>query len=866
MQKILVYLILAQFFCSQLYAQVNSPRINIERSRITVGELLEEISEQSAYEFSYNSRLIDTREPISFSANNISLTECLDRLSEKLNIRYRIFDDQIVLTSARRNKRRHLILSGFLSDRTSGESLIGATVHALGTSFGTFTNEFGYYSLPLEKGNYTIAYSHVGYKRQEQAILLEVSEQQNVSISPVSFDMPEVVIAPPLEDILNKKQLDAMELSPEVLNNMPEFAGESGLVKGLQSLPGLKADGDGSAYFYARGGERDQNLIIVDDAPIYNPSHLFGFYSMVIPDFTKSIRVYKGDMPASMGDRLSSIISIRTREGNLNKFHFSGAITPFVSRYSIETPIRKKKSSIFLTTRQSNFDWIYQRNNPQLKVKFQDFHLKWNRRLNDKNRLYFTTISSSDISQNFSNEIGSRIGVFRNNFAATFRWNHLYNAKLFSNIIINSGTYSNRLLIDPNTWKSELGMLGFKIDFTHYKRQNFTEKFGMELQGYFTNPGSLSLDSSLSIIPNLNPNYSRKNVLYYQGDWKIKKKWRLQAGVRLINFARGGPDVYYNFDQNYRVEDTVAHGRGIYNRYVNLDPRLSVRYQVDESSQLKLSFGNYHQYLQLISNSISPFTSLEIWAPAGPNIFPQSSQQWSLGYLKFFKEARMEISAAAYHKKMRGQVDYEPHATVYLNPLFEGELRFGETRSYGIEFLLKKDFGRLNGWLSYTYSRSFRRTLGINNSLEYPAVQDRPHDFSVFVNYQMSDRILASAYWTTYSGATFSSPTAYLNFNDQPVPIFGERNNDRLPTYNRMDISFRLRLNKDVSRKYQHSLAVSIYNVLGHVNPFIIQFNKIPDGNLSHVVKTNVLSEVPVHPSQFSLGRFLPSVSYRFKL
>ncbi|MCB0853551.1 MAG: TonB-dependent receptor, partial [Bacteroidetes bacterium] len=405
-------------------------------------------------------------------------------------------------------------------------------------------------------------------------------------------------------------------------------------------------------------------------------------------------------------------------------------------------------------------------------------------------------------------------------FASTFRWNHIYNPKLFSNTTIYTGTYGNRLFLTPNYWKSGIGLLGFKMDFTHFSSEKVQSKFGMEVLGYFNDPGTISLDTSIAILPSLKPNYARKTVLYYQGEWAIRERLKLTAGVRVINWANLGPATYYRFDQQHQVKDTVSHGAGIYHFYFHADPRLSLQYRLDESSQLKVSFGRYHQYLQMISNSVSPFTPLEVWLPASPNVEPQVSLQWSLGYLKFFEQAKMEISAAVYHKKMDNQIDYDGHAQTYVNPLLEGELRFGTTRASGFEFLLKKDFGRLNGWMAYNYSRVFRQTEGLNDGKVYRAFQDRPHDFSLFLNYQPKKRVLYSAYWTSYSGSTFTSPIGFLDFNNQTVPVFGERNNDRLPAYHRLDLSVQFNLNKDETQRYQHNLTLSVNNFLAHKNVF----------------------------------------------
>ena len=326
---------------------------------------MKEISRQAEVDFSFNSRILDTKQRISFSVDRVSLEGTLESFCEALNLRYVIIDGQVVLNLARRappEDHELFTLSGFLADSESGENLIGTTVYVKGTTTGTYTNDFGFYSLSLKPGQHTIIYSHIGYNRQEANLEISSPMKVDFRLQPKSIELPEVVIKPVQFGLSGKNHLGAMELPPEQLTSMPEFMGESGLVKGIQGLPGIKSQGDGSAYFYARGGERDQNLVIIDDAPIYNPSHLFGFYSMVIPDFTRSISVYKSDMPANIGDRLSSIISIRTKDGNLNKFELNGSVNPFVSRLSFETPLIKKRSAIFVTARQSNFDWIYKRN------------------------------------------------------------------------------------------------------------------------------------------------------------------------------------------------------------------------------------------------------------------------------------------------------------------------------------------------------------------------------------------------------------------------------------------------------------------------------------------------------------------------
>ncbi|MEZ5038422.1 MAG: carboxypeptidase-like regulatory domain-containing protein [Saprospiraceae bacterium] len=863
MRKLVSILFLLQATSLALVAQ----SVSINASSIRIGDILEEITKQTGLHFSYNSQTISVDQQISFSVRNESLEKTLKRLSRKINIAYSLIENQIVLylpEEASIEKEKYFTLSGFITDRASGETLIGATVAIKGTAQGAITNAFGYYSLPLKAGQYTLHYSYVGYEKEEIQLGLNGSEKKDLSLAPTSIDLPDVIVEQSTTKILDKATLEQMVFRPEDLGNMPEFGGESGLVKGLQSLPGIKMHSDGSAFFYTRGGERDQNLIIIDDAPIYNPSHLFGFYSMVIPDFAKQIDVYKSDVPTNLGDRLSSIVSIRTKDGNLNKFEFSGALNPLINRFSLEAPVVKEKGSIFASFRRSNFEWLYRRAAPRADLGFGDFHFKWNHKLNNKNRLYFTTIIGVD---NFTNrtEVAGNAGIRWANFAATLRWNHLFGPKLFSNTTIYTGNYDYQLFFAPNYWRSGLGTLSLKSDFTHYARQDYTSKFGWELQGFFVNPGSVSLDTTIAILPTIKPNYARKTVLYYQGIFDLNKKMQLNAGLRLINWANVGPATYYSYNPQYEVTDTVAVGEGIYKRYHHLDPRISLQYEIDSTSKVKVSVGSYHQYLQLISNSVSPFTSLEVWLPANQYIKPQSATQLSLNYVKYFQQAKVEFNTAFYYKAFNHQIDYQDHPTILLNPLVEGELRFGTMESYGMELLLKKQIGRLSGWMSYTLSRTLRQTDGLNEGRPYAAFQDRPHDFSLLLNYRLARRVLFSAYWTAYSGSTFSSPSGFYQFNGQTVPVFAEKNNDRLPAYRRFDFAFKFVLNKKEESRYQHSLTFSVYNALAHKNIVAVNFNKIPVEGGRPVVKADLLSEQALTASQIDLIRFMPSLTYKFR-
>ena len=855
------------FFCCLTGALFGQPPggsgITIREESIRVGELLKEITRQSGADFAYNSRVVDPETVVSFEVENAGLDETLDLLCRKIGVVYTLVEGQVVLNFAPPGSGKEIILSGFLSDRATGDDLIGATVAVKGSQRGTFTNEFGYYALPLPQGKYTISYSYLGYQAVEMELDLQADTRRQVALPPTPVGLPEVIVRLTPQKLQAQSSPGEITLAPELLNDLPEFGGESGLIKGLASLPGIQTHSDGSAFFYARGGERDQNLIVIDDAPIYNPSHLLGFYSLVIPDFAKQITVYKSDMPASMGDRLASIVSIRTKDGNLNEAEFSGSLNPLLTRLSASLPIVKERSSVFVSLRGSNFQWLYQNANSDADIRFWDLHLKWNVKFNEKNRFFFTTILGGDL---LSSGGGPLDGIRWGNAAATFRWNHVFGPKLFSNTILYSGNYAYSFQSSADYWKSALCTLSFKTDFTNYFSRNITVRFGLEIQGFYTNPGEISVGGAVGLLPNIASDLSRKGVLYVQNSIDLSPKFQLNVGLRLINWENLGPKTYYLFDEQYRPIDTVTAPEGVYHTYKNLDPRLSLKYLLNGTSQLKLSLGVYHQYLQLIQNSISPFTAFEVWLPAGPNIRPQAAVQAALSYQKHFPNSQTAFSAAAYYKYAENQIDYEAHATTYLNPLLESELRFGTTRSYGLELMYKKDFGRLNGWIKYSYARVFRKTDGLNDGQWYRAVQDRPHDLSLVLNYDLSKRVGFTAFWTSHSGSTFTSPTGFYTFGDQTVPLYGERNNDRLPAYHRLDLSFRFRLHKKDEAKLQHYLVFSIYNFLAHPNVFSVKFNKRYSEELGPPVPVNTLSEELLSASRIDLIRFFPSLTYKFEL
>jgi len=862
------------FLCQSLILTAQQELLNesveLDDGLFTIENFIEQISGQTGILFSYSSQQINAKKQLEYEGGKERLFEILKMLGEQHQIDYVVVENQIVLKQKGKDEavefnQKLYSISGYLYDSNSGETLIGAAVIVTGTGSGTISNAFGYYSISLPEGRYELSYSYLAFQKERVSVNLTNNLNKSIYLKPTRITLPPVLIRSDIKTrLLESSQMSRLDIRKDQLDNIPEFGGEVGLIKGLQTLPGIKGHSDGSAFFFVRGGEKDQNLIIIDDAPVYNPSHLFGYYSMVIPEFTKDIKIYKSDMPVHLGDRLSSIIDIRTKDGSLNKFHLTGMINPLVSRLSLEGPIVKGKSSYFASLRTSNIQWIYKAYVPNLDFGFNDFNVKWNYMPNKNNRFYFSFFSGNDILANTISD-NTISGINWGNLATSLRWNNVINDKMFVNTVFIASIYQYRLSLASNIWRSNIATVSLKSDFTYYPRPDWRFHYGMNSSTHAFDPGSLTLNGSSKILPTITFGKSQEIDLYFKAIHKIKKRINLSAGFRLPMWINTGPTTLYLYDENYQLKDTVNVANNVrYKGYINFDPRISASYSIDSTSSLKLSYGAYHQYIHLLSNTTSPFTSIEVWLPSGVNIKPQRADQVALGYSKFFKKRLYKLTTEVYYKYMQNQIDYEAHADMLLNPLVEGELRFGKTHAYGIEFLFEKTYGDINGWMSYTYSRVKRKTPEINGGKSYRAFRDRPHDFSIYLNYKLSRKVHFSANWSYYTGSAITTPIGFYEFNDNTVPLYGSKNNDRLPDYHRLDLGFKYIFNKPESR-YKHSLSLSLYNAYGRKNPISINYNKIEkDGKL--VVPVDLFGTDDLVFSQRDLMRIMPSISYKFEL
>ncbi len=858
--------------------EILSKRISIEINDRSIGRVLKEIEKQAGFHFSYVNKYVPVKKRVSISVVEKPVREILDELFRGEEIEYRIVEGEVILRTARSGPDpagkilQNFTLSGYIRDALNGESLIGATVIIAGSNSGTVSNAYGFYSLTLQEGSYEILYSFVGFAASKIRVELNKNLTGDLNLVEDPSLIHEVVISVAESRNLasSQKRLGNVDLKPSAVNNMPAFLGEVDVIKSLETIPGISFFGDGSTFFYVRGGNKDQNLITIDDAPIFNPAHLFGLFSNVIPDAIKDVRVYKGDMPASKGGRLSSMVDIRTRDGNMKNFGMSGSMGLAASHLTLEGPVIKDKSSIFISGRHSYIKWFARQEAPSLDaIDFGDLNAKFNAILNTKNRIYFTLYYGKD---NFFNKTGSgdASGIKWGNLSGSFRWNHVFSTRLFSNFTFYSGKYDYYLVTSRkrnDAWNSRIGNTGLKLDFSLYKDPETTFRFGLNLGFHRVNPGNFKYGNNAwnSNVPVVPEKRTVELNAYGEYEKQLGRHWLVHAGLRATLWQNWGPTTEYVFDENYNPVAAHEYRKGkMYNLYFTPEPRLGIAYWINNYNALKAGYARNVQNIHQITNSVSPFTSLEVWLPSSPNIKPQKSDQFSLGFSTFFRNTGVDVNIEGYYKHMQNQIDYEYHAQMLINPLLEGELRFGRARSYGIELMLKRDIGNFTGWTGYALSKTTKKIDGIYQNAEYPAFYDRTHDFSVFLSYVFLKRLTLSGTWIYTSGAAFSTPTSFYYYQGYSVPVYRYKNNDRLPPYHRLDLNLKFRLNR-YGAKFKHDISLSLYNAYGRKNPISVNFNKTSGFSDNLVIPTNYYTPPVLVPSRMWLYQTIPSINYSFK-
>jgi hypothetical protein len=642
-------------------------------------------------------------------------------------------------------------VSGNVRDGKDGEDLIGVSIGVLNTTTGTITNAYGFYSISLPAGEHTLRFSYLGYTAQEVKVDLSEDVKLNISLESNAQQLAEVVVSAEKQNAnVSKAEMGVEKLSAQTIKAIPVLMGETDVIKAIQLLPGVQATSEGSSGFSVRGGGYDQNLIMLDEATVYSASHLIGFFSVFNNDAIKDVTLYKGDIPASAGGRLSSLMDIRSKDGNSQRFAGTGGIGLISSRLTLEGPIVSDRAAFIVSGRRTYADlFLKLANNPDVQntnLYFYDLNVKINYRIDDNNRLFVSAYRGSDeLSSEF-------MGLNFGNLTTTLRWNHIFSPKVFSNFTVIGSEYNYSMGNSAGSslmqeWKSKIRDYGVKADFSYHPNPQNSVKFGYHATHHTFTPSEGGLNSSLSAFISHPQKFALEHALYASNEMKISDKFTLKYGLRYSmfhNISNGEETVYL---KNYAVDYSKAFSKGkIYNSQSRIEPRAGATYLFNDANSVKASYSRTTQYIQLASNSAAG-SPLDVWFPATQNVKPQLSDQFSLGYFRNFADNQYEFSAEAYYKNLQDVVDFKDHANLLGNSSLEQELRFGRGRAYGLELMLKKNSGKLTGWVSYTFSKAKRQIDEINGGEWYRSPYDKPHNISVVANYELSRKWSFGANW-----------------------------------------------------------------------------------------------------------------------
>jgi len=747
-------------------------------------------------------------------------------------------------------------LSGTIRDAGSGETLIGATVKITGTaSAGTLTNAYGYFALTQVDGVYSVTISYTGYAPVTKSINLNKDTKLNEELKSTN-DLAEVTINANNRKNENVKsaQMGLERIDMKSLNSIPVLLGEKDILKTIQLLPGVKSGGEGNTGFYVRGGAADQNLIILDEAVVYNSAHLLGFFSTFNADAIKDVSLYKGGMPAQYGGRLSSVLDVKMDDGNNKEFKFQGGIGLIASRLKAEGPIVKDKGSFMVSFRRTYIDLFLQASPDSSingsKLNFYDINAKANYKINDKNTIYISGYFGKD-------NIGVK-DLFENNWGnvtTTIRLNHIFNDRLFSNtsLIYNNYNYTVRLLNDVTNFKatSLVRDFNFKEDFQYFSNKH-TLRFGLNATHHRISPIDITTSQASQVNPlTQEKRYGLESAAYVSDEWAVNEKLNFLYGVRLAAFSLLGPGNFSNYDAagNIINTETVSSGK-FYKNYLNLEPRFSVSYLFNDQNSIKASYNRNTQNIHILTNATSS-SPTDQYVLSSNNIKPEIADQVAFGYFKNLNENNYEISGEVYYKWMQNQIDYKNAAQLLANSNVESELLYGTGRAYGLELFFKKKFGKLNGWVGYTLSRTERKFSQLNNGNYFPARQDRTHDLSVVGIYNLNKRWTFSSSFIYSTGNAVTFPAGKYIVGGQTTYYYTERNAGRMPYNMRLDLSATLEGKR--KGRFQSSWNFGVYNALARKNPYSIEFINDPTDPGKTVAE------------QTSLFGIIPSVTWNFK-
>lgn len=764
-------------------------------------------------------------------------------------------------------------LSGTISEASSNETLIGVTVAVSELKTGTTTNEYGFYSITLPEGEYQIVVSYLGFQEIVENITLDRDVKQDFNLVERAEALQEVVVTDNVEKLdIRKPQMSVTSLASNTIKEIPVVLGESDVIKSLLLLPGVTSAGEASSGFNVRGGAADQNLILLDEATVFNSSHLFGLFSVFNPDAIKDVKLFKGGIPARYGGRVSSVLDIFQKEGNSKEFKVNGGIGAVASRLLIEGPIQKDKTAFLAGGRASYAHLFLPLFDIDNKAYFYDLNTKINHKINENNNIFLSGYFGRDlfnISDRFVNVYGNGVG--------NLRWNHLFSDKLFSNLSLIYSDYYYGLELDfvGFEWNSGIQNFNVKYDLKHYLNNKLQMNYGINSIYYVFNPGKIvpnSPDSGI-VEDQLTKKYANENAAYIDVEHEITENLSVEYGLRVSQFSRLGQDEFFvyandnpvefnSFSQTYREAepiDTIHSGRGgTLETFFNWEPRISMSYTFKENNSIKASYTRLAQYLHLISNTSSP-TPLDVWTPSGPFVKPQLLDQFAAGYFRNIDEGAYSLEVETFYKTIQNRIDYIDGANLIANDAIEQIILNGEARAYGLELLLRKNEGRFNGWLAYTLSKSEQRTpgrssleTGINMGEWYNTPYDKTHDLSIYGSFELNEKWSFNANFIYQTGQPTNYPIGQFEFEDVTIPYYGLRNKERLPDYHRLDISAILTPKRNKGRKIQSEWVFSLYNAYSRKNAASINFRENEDTGRNEAIRTSIFG-------------IIPSVTYNFK-
>lgn len=791
-------------------------------------------------------------------------------ISKKISLLFLLLLCSFSLTAQER-----FTLSGTVSDSYSNETLIGVNLYIPELKTGITTNEYGFYSITVPKGSYTIRISYMGYNSLEEKILLEKNTKTNFKLYSAENTLKEVIVTDTKSKIdIRKPEMSVNKLSISAIKRMPVVLGEVDVLKSILLLPGVTNAGEGASGFNVRGGGADQNLILLDEATIFNSSHVFGFFSVFNPDAIKDLKLYKGGIPARFGGRAASVLDIYQKDGNSKKFSANGGIGLISSRLLLEGPLVKDKGS-FLIGGRSSYAHLFLKLSEDQKdnaAYFYDLNTKLSYKINPNNNLFLSGYFGRDVfslANSFTNIYG--------NSTLNLRWNHLFSNKLFSNLSLIYSDYYYGLDLDfvGFKWDSGIKNYNIKYDFKNYISDRFKLNYGINAIYYDFNPGIIKPSDSNSGInfSQLDKKYAFEPAIYINADQEISSSLSISFGLRYSLFYRLGQsdlNVYANnnpvifnpelqiYEKASPISKTTFDKNKVMKSFNYLEPRFSAAYQLNDNQSVKASYNRIVQYLQLVSNTSSP-TPLDVWTPSDAFIKPQIANQVALGYFTNFNNDLYSLEVETYYKKVQNRIDYIDGADLIANNALEQVILNGQMRSYGLELMLKKNEGRLNGWISYTLSRSEQQTpgrtyleTGINNGQWYKSAYDKLHNLAVTSSYLLNEKWSFGANFTLQSGQPVTYPNGQYQYLGITIPSYGLRNENRLPTYHHLDISATLTPRKNDNRNWKGEWVFSIYNLYNRKNAAAINFRQNSETGNNEAVKTSIFGMVP-------------AVSYNFK-